>query len=66
MLTAISVAGLAAVAFGFAAFSLKQMAEWQRLLAAHTDIKVGVLFERPVLGTFANSRITWCYMTTHC
>jgi hypothetical protein len=54
MMTAISIAGLAAVILGFAAFSLSQLAEWQRLLAAHADIQVGVRFERQVLGRFAN------------
>jgi len=50
MMTAISIAGLASVIVGFAAFSLSQLAEWQRLLTAHADIQVPVRIERQIVG----------------
>jgi hypothetical protein len=42
MLTAISIAGLATVVVGFGAFSLRQMADWHRLLDTHADIQLPV------------------------
>lgn len=50
MITAISLAGLAAVVLGFVIFSLKQMTKWQRLLATYVDLALPIQVEHQRIG----------------